>query len=718
MTYLAEQDADTPLARWRLEEPSGFAFAADVGGVNLAGTPANITRVIAGTRPPWTAGGWGVGTRFVNARLTGTGAAVAGWMPQTVEVLVNLTSVPGTGSLTRQVLYRTDTTGALPLLLMWNIDNTVGNRGRLGFGWYTGSAYVSVSAPAAAVTVGTHHIVGVYDGATTLTLYVDGVSVASATVAARGAPTVTASTINIGALNDGSSSIAGTVFDVALYNTGLSAGRVAAHYQASREGGIALTGSGDPDVYFDGAEGAAGTSSGPGPDLSTGGDMAFRASVLDPTVPVIATFAPHPGDPAQQAAPWFIREGFGDGSTFAGDDHSTWIYTPGGAIERVIGSVRCTRADADFAALAAACEPNVSNPGEWGPSWRGEWGPTQQDWDIHASVGAWPATIRWAQNLYLAWQRTGPTVTTAGDIALYWSNIVVIHRRYNYAGGPVTAQPSITVRELVHDLMGRGFNDVVEFDPERVAPGTPWRTRIDHAAWWDGVSAREVLAYAETYAPGMWWTITEPGITGLPKFAVGRWDGPVRYVFRSADVELSGGGNDLANRCLVKYIGTTYGNTKTTWVAEVRANVRGLAEAGVTRTMTLDVTGEGLMATETARARGVSALRQAAQESTAGKVTVHAPIYDMVQGRMVEPWEVEGGSPVIVADAPLSFSRSTSLAESVGADGVSVFRARSVSYEASSNTATVTLDGGARSLIGRLKIEATPRRYDLSTVRG
>jgi hypothetical protein len=90
---------------------------------------------------------------------------------------------------------------------------------------------------------------------------------------------------------------------------------------------------------------------------------------------------------------------------------------------------------------------------------------------------------------------------------------------------------------------------------------------------------------------------------------------------------------------------------------------------------------------------------------------------DLVEGRMVEPWEVQDGSPVIVCDAPLDYSRSTSLAESTGTDGVSVFRAAAVAYDIGSNTATISLDGGSRSLLGRFKTDAAPRRYDTGNPR-
>ena len=438
--------------------------------------------------------------------------------------------------------------------------------------------------------------------------------------------------------------------------------------------------------------------------------------------PAVVEFTAHPGDFVTTPSPWWIQESFGDGTTFTTLSHSTFIYTPGGDIERVLGSFRSTRTDADFLALVAAPEASLTDTWEWGPAEQWTWAPAQHDFDIKSGDAYWPSTVRWADNLYLAWQRITSGVTTAGETTIWWGNLCVIHKRYSYGGQPVdvAADPSLDVREIVYDLMGRGLNSIVEFDPNRVAPGTPWGTLVPHAAWWNGVSAREVLALCTTYAPGMWWAVGAPGISGLPRFEVGRWDSAVRYVITpgSADVELSGGATDLANRALVRYIGTTFQETKTTWIAEVRANVRGLAEAGVHRTMMVDLTSEGLITTEEARRRGIAALRDAALSKTAGRVTIREPIYDRVEGRMVEPWEIQAGSPVIVCDAPLSFGRSTSLTESVGADGISVFRCRGVAYDISSNSATLALDGGSRSLIGRLKLEAKPRRYEVSTVQG
>lgn len=436
--------------------------------------------------------------------------------------------------------------------------------------------------------------------------------------------------------------------------------------------------------------------------------------------PRLVDFAAHPGDYLTSPSKWSIREGFSEGTKFVLTSHNTHVYSPGGAIERVIGSVRATRVDANFVALIAAPNSTLTEEWQWGPAEQTTWDSTQYDFDIQAGDGGWNSSTRYAPNLYLAWQRINTQVTIGADSALFWSNLAVFHRRYNYAGGLVNTitTPTLTVRGVVHDLMGRGFSSLVEFDQNRVADGTAWNTVVDHAAWWDGVSAREVLEFCVAKAPGMWWGIFEPGPSGLPKFEIGRWDGPVRYVIDPsvADVKLSGGTGDLANRALVRYVGVIFKKAKTIWVAEVRANIKGLSESGIDRTMMVDLTGEGLMTPEDARIRGLAALAKAAKAKTAGSVTVSGPILDLIEGRMVEPWEVRGGAAAYIADATSSFSRAPSTA-AVGADGESIFRIQAVSYDISSNSATLSLDGGERSLIGRFRTEAADRRYDVGSSR-
>jgi hypothetical protein len=707
--YQTEQDADTPLARWRFEETSGTTFADDVGGktVTISGS---VTPGSAATGPfP----GQGVGADFTGGRVTATG--ITTWRPQTVEALVYLDSVPSTSNTARIPIYRSDS-GATPLVLSWNIDGTSGNQGKLGVGWFTNaSVWVQVSASAASVTPGLRHIVGVYNGTTTLTLYVDGAQVATGTVASRGTITGAGDTLNIGARNDGTFPLDGRIYDLAVYNGALSAGRVAAHYTASQQvAGFQLTGGGDWSW-------PAGTPTVEGiwpAHLTGGGVLHFVSTNVSASSTAPVHFTAHPGDFTGDPGSWVLEDAISSGALLLTTDHSTHVYTPGGDIERVLASVISNRPDPDLVAVITAADPTILTPGQAaGIPWLAQ----QVDLDVQAGDGAWPGSLRWARNLYIAWQRVNTEATTTADAALWWGNLAVFHKRYNYSGGTVdvTAHPALDVEGLVHDLMGRGFNSVVEYDPNRVPAGMPWGTRIGHASWWDGVSAREVLSFAEKYAPALWWVITEPGPSGLPKFEVGRWDGPIRYVLApgTAHVELDGGADDLANRCLVRYIGSTMGQAKSTWVAEVRANVRGLADAGMRRTMTLDLTGEGPMSPQDARVRGLSALRVGAQAKTTGKATIGQPVMDLVAGRMVDPWEIQPGWPVVVSDAPVSAARSTSIIESVGADGIRVFRCRSVAFDAGRTEATLSLDGGSRSLIGRLKVDGQARRYDIPSAQ-
>jgi hypothetical protein len=708
--YSTAQDADTPLARWRFSEASGTTFAEDVASVTATITGSVTPGSVAANRP-----GPGTGADFAGGGASVTGASA--WRPQTIEALVTFDTIPSTSSSSRPWLFGHDgttSTNPIPMIMGFNLNSSA--QGRLGIGWWTGSAYRVVHATTLPPTGQILHVVGTCnDVSGDMSIFFNGTRVLLSSVfAARGTMTGVSSTAWIGRRFDGTAQIDGRIWDLALYSGELSAARVTAHYEASRlpdrlevTGGGALGFAAEEDTTT--AEW----------DLRGGGSVSFRVTPLDPLVPSVVRFVAHPNDPSATVSPWFIQEGFSEGTSFKQNDHSTWVYAPGGEIERVLGSVRTTRTDSGFLNLVSAADPTIRNPIEWGPSWRHAWQPDQVNFDARASVGAWPAAVRWSQNLFLAWQRTGADVTTAQDETVYWSNLTVIHKRYSYAGQVASAIPAITAREVLHDLMGRGLNSVVEYDPNQAQSGIRWSTLITHAAWWDGVSAREVLDFIGTYAPDVWWAVGAPGPSGLPRFSVGRWDAPARYVIPAGagDVELSGGGNDVANRCLVRYIGSTFGSSKTTWVAEVRANVRGLAEAGIVRTMTLDLTSEGLMSPLLARVRGVSALRQAAQAKTAGRVVVSTSIYDRQAGRMVEPWEIEPGCTVIVCDAPLSHGRSTSLTESVGADGISVFRCTSVAYEISSNSATLSLDGGSRSLLGRVKVDGTRRRYGIDSPR-
>ena len=149
--------------------------------------------------------------------------------------------------------------------------------------------------------------------------------------------------------------------------------------------------------------------------------------------------------------PWVIEENIAKGTTLGLESHSTHIYTPGGTIERVIGSLQSTRSDGACVACVVPSDPTIIL---YGPAAVFPWSTAQHDFDVQAGDGLWPPTLRYAQNLYIAWQRLNSEVTIGEDVTVWWGNLVVIHRRLNYAGGLVdaAAHPELDVQGLVHDL--------------------------------------------------------------------------------------------------------------------------------------------------------------------------------------------------------------------------------------------------------------------------
>jgi hypothetical protein len=104
------------------------------------------------------------------------------------------------------------------------------NGPRIEFTIMQAGARRRLQAPAGAIAIGqTYHLLGTYDG-TTQRLYVNGVEVASA--ALTGAITANSNPLNIASWNGGSEPLNGTVDEVAVYTSALSAARVNAHYEA------------------------------------------------------------------------------------------------------------------------------------------------------------------------------------------------------------------------------------------------------------------------------------------------------------------------------------------------------------------------------------------------------------------------------------------------------------------------------------------------------
>jgi peptidoglycan hydrolase-like protein with peptidoglycan-binding domain len=242
-TYRTAQDADTPFVRWRFEEPSGSTFTDDILAkvATITGSvTAGVVSPIGSARP---AAGFGGDFTGGYALLTGTST----WSAlQTIEALVVLDSIPAS-TLRPAIFAHAWTTGQqIPLVLAFNIDSL--HSSKLGFGYYDGTGWHAASMSTNLPTGQLLHLVGVYNGTTGLTLYVNGTSVATAVVTSRAGGTLNNGAY-IGRRWDQSDAIDGRVHDLALYNSGLSSTRVGVHaVAATAVAGIVIFGGGKPSA--------------------------------------------------------------------------------------------------------------------------------------------------------------------------------------------------------------------------------------------------------------------------------------------------------------------------------------------------------------------------------------------------------------------------------------------------------------------------------------
>ena len=218
-SYDAEVAADSPIARWRLDETSGTTASDSIGSNN--GTYAGATL----DQAPLINSGRSI-------LLSGSGSGI------TIPDASNL-SFPS-GSFSLEVWFATSGTSAAAFI----IKDTSGSI----FGEYelvinsSGNIYCTVrpgnsGSPNVTATAGNtfndgarHHVVAVFVPNTTLKLYVDGVVCASATHSIASSFDSTSS-LRLGR-SGGGNYLAGNLDEVALYASALSADRVLAHYNA------------------------------------------------------------------------------------------------------------------------------------------------------------------------------------------------------------------------------------------------------------------------------------------------------------------------------------------------------------------------------------------------------------------------------------------------------------------------------------------------------
>lgn len=224
--YGAAVLADAPLAYWRLDDAYGSSTFVDASGHGYALTPAagGIPPVRGALRSP------NGGRYFDSANYAAMPTALNTMFPLTssfsVEAFYMLMSTPPTW---RPVVCSAPAKGTDQYDLRLLASCASAGVAALAVGDANSNHYLA-TCPFSATVGMWYHILGTYDG-TTIKLYVNGVLVAS-----------TAQSINIAGVTrpiqyigrDGyDAATAMCIDEVALYNSTLSAARVAAHYAAS-----------------------------------------------------------------------------------------------------------------------------------------------------------------------------------------------------------------------------------------------------------------------------------------------------------------------------------------------------------------------------------------------------------------------------------------------------------------------------------------------------
>ena len=212
MSYSSEILADSPLAWWSLGDAG--STMADSSGNSRTGTHTSVSSTTAlAVGLPGTASSYGGSSVSV--------VTDASWMNTTVvsaEAWVKFPSNTG-----EHFVVGRDNNGAD---LRWRIDTSSNV-----FRWIVnvgGTLKVCQSGTMAANTL--YHVAGTYDG-TTLRLYVNGTELAN--LAASGTVVSTSGReIRLGLQSSGAAAFAGTMDDVAVFGTSLSAARILAHYNA------------------------------------------------------------------------------------------------------------------------------------------------------------------------------------------------------------------------------------------------------------------------------------------------------------------------------------------------------------------------------------------------------------------------------------------------------------------------------------------------------
>ena len=337
------------------------------------------------------------------------------------------------------------------------------------------------------------------------------------------------------------------------------------------------------------------------------------------------------------------------------------------------------------------------------------WSSSQVDESAAQWSGAWTMTN--AKQAFLRWAYTGTATSRTSDGWLRFANIAVYFQVVDKDGNLLSPNGSVISLHaggIMHDMLGRHLAGLVDTGATVFYPTSP---QVDQAAWWGGASGREIADFVQSIQPDYWWAVWEPGVSGLPRFEYRTWkiggNGVASNAFRyqlsprDSRVEFAGGSDDVFNRALVIYQRVDGVPAS----VEVIGGVADLDARGEVRRATIDLSDRGPLNVTSAKSIGLSELSKLDAQRSSGTATVFGPIVDRVTGIQVRPWEL---LPGWIAKTTEPVEQEMNYPDLGSRDSVSLFRVTSVTFDASSGTAELALDGGARTVLRRRPSPAAP----------
>jgi Concanavalin A-like lectin/glucanases superfamily len=222
--------ADSPTAWWKLADASGSGTAADASGNSHTGTATNVTFGYPGpvsVNASETAGFFNASSSTITSSYNPSGAAIS------IELWLNATVAQLTAQPRVVANSHTDADNKGFQFQLTTASSLL--TPKIGFGNGTTTAAISGTYPVAASvgpSNGWVHLVATYDS-TTMRLYVNRIQSQSGT-GLSGSVAAGSNGISIGYnATYGGDFWGGSLAQVAIYTTALSAPRVLAHYQAA-----------------------------------------------------------------------------------------------------------------------------------------------------------------------------------------------------------------------------------------------------------------------------------------------------------------------------------------------------------------------------------------------------------------------------------------------------------------------------------------------------